>query len=317
MPASMIVCCGEALIDFVPILVDGKPAYRPLPGGSPFNVAIGLGRLGAPTAFFSRLSSDFFGDLLVHTLAENGVDGRYLRRAADPSTLAFVSPPSDGEPQYAFYANGAADRSMTTADLPPQLDADVTCLHFSFGAITLLVEPAASALGALMRREAAQRLIVLDPNIRAGLIPDRIGYRRKLEEWVAAAGLVKVSRADLEWLYPERTVAASAAAWRGLGPRLVVVTLGAEGAMALMDDTEVTVPGRKVAVVDTVGAGDSFHAALLAGLESQGALTKSGLAHLPVAALEPLLARAVAAAGITCSRAGANPPTLAELERAL
>ena len=311
----MIVSCGEALIDFVPVLIAGGPAYRPLPGGSPFNVAIGLGRLGAPTGFFSRLSTDFFGDLLAETLARNGVDGRYLKRAADPSTLAFVSPPSDGEPQYAFYANGAADRSMTEHDLPAAFEEAVTCLHFSFGAITLLVEPAAGALEALMRREAKHRVLVLDPNIRPGLIPDRVAYGRRIESWVTAADLVKVSRADLDWLYPERNVEASAEAWRGLGPRMVVVTLGAEGAMALMDSARVKVPGRKVEVVDTVGAGDSFHAALLAGLDARGALTRDGFAKLPADALEPLLQRAVAAAAITCGRAGANPPTKTELDR--
>jgi len=310
----MIVSCGEALIDFVPVSIGGAPAYRPFPGGSPFNVAIGLGRLGAPTGFFSRLSTDFFGDLLAKTLAGNGVDGRYLRRAADPSTLAFVSPPSDGEPQYAFYASGAADRSLTEHDLPAAFDDTVTCLHFSFGAITLETQPAAGALERLMRREAKRRVLALDPNIRAGLIHDRTGYCRKLESWVAAMDLVKVSRADLDWLYPGRDVAEAAEAWRGLGPRLVVVTLGAEGAMALMDGHKVLVPGRRVKVVDTVGAGDSFHSALLAGLNERGSLTIDRLARLEPDALQPLLERAVAAAAITCSRAGANPPTKAELD---
>jgi fructokinase len=312
----MIICCGEALIDFVPVQVDGAPAYRPLPGGSPFNVAIGLGRLGASTGFLSRLSTDFFGDLLVDTLARNGVDTRHVKRTTDPSTLAFVSSPASGEPQYAFFSNGAADRCITERDLPPAFDDTVTAIHLSLGAITLTSETAASTYEALLRREVKRRVIVFDPNIRAGLITDRAAYCRRLEALVAVCDLIKVSRADLEWLYPERGIEQSAEAWRGLGPRLVVVTLGADGAMALMAGAKASVPGRRVKVVDTVGAGDSFHSALLAGLDDQGALTLDGLPKLKSEALQALLNRATAAAAITCNRAGANPPTKAELESA-
>ncbi|HVZ01187.1 MAG TPA: carbohydrate kinase [Dongiaceae bacterium] len=313
----MIICCGEALIDFVPVLADGAPAYRPLPGGSPFNVAVGLGRLGAPAGFLSRLSTDFFGDLLVETLVRNGVDCRHVKRTADPSTLAFVSQPGSGEPQYAFFSIGAADRCITGHDLPPAFDDAVAALHLSLGAITLMTEPAAGTFEALLRREAKRRVIVFDPNIRAGLIPDRAAYCRRVESLIGVCDLVKVSRADLEWLYPERAIEASAEAWRGLGPRLVVVTLGADGAMALMGGGKVAVPGRKVKVVDTVGAGDSFHSALVAGLHDRGSLTLDGLAKLDLEAVRTLLNRATAAAAITCNRAGANPPTKAELESTL
>jgi fructokinase len=313
----MIICCGEALIDFVPVLADGAPAYRPLPGGSPFNVAIGLGRLGAPAGFLSRLSTDFFGDLLVDTLVRNGVDCRHVARTTDPTTLAFVSQPGAGEPQYAFFSNGAADRCITEHDLPPAFDDAVTALHLSLGAITLMTETAAGTYEALLRREAKRRVVVFDPNIRAGLIADRAGYCKRLESLVGICDLVKVSRADLEWLYPGHAVETSAEAWRGLGPRLVVVTLGAEGAMAFMGGARVAVPGRKVNVVDTVGAGDSFHSALLAGLHDHGALTIDGLPKLKPEALPGLLNRATAAAAITCNRAGANPPTRAELESTL
>ena len=154
----MIVSCGEALIDFMPIAVEGAPAYRPFPGGSPFNVAIGLGRLGAPAGFLSRISTDFFGDLLLQTLTENGVDTRYVKRAGDPSMLAFVSRPDDGEPQYAFFANGAADRGITEHDLPATLSDDVTCLHLGLGAISTQAEPAATTFEALLKRESKRRV---------------------------------------------------------------------------------------------------------------------------------------------------------------
>lgn len=310
----MIVSCGEALIDFMPIAHEGAPAYQPFPGGSPFNVAIGLGRLGAPAGFLSRISTDFFGDLLLKTLAENRVDTRYVKRAADPSMLAFVSHRPEGEPQYAFFANGAADRGITEHDLPAILDESVTCLHLGLGAISTQAEPAATTFETLLKREAKHRVLVLDPNVRPNLIKDRDAARARLESWVSLCDIVKVSRADFEWLYPDRAVEDSAAAWRNLGPKLVVMTLGADGAMALLDGARLAVPGRKIGVVDTVGAGDSFHSALLAGLNEHGLLTLDGLKKLNADVLKGLLDRAVAAAAITCSRAGANPPTRRELE---
>ena len=313
----MIVCCGEALIDFMPIAQEGTPAYRPFPGGSPFNVAIGLGRLGAPAGFLSRISTDFFGDLLMQTLADNGVDARYVKRAGDPTMLAFVSHKPEGEPQYAFFANGAADRCITEHDLPPAFDENVACLHLGLGAISTQAEPAASTFEALLKRESKRRVLAIDPNVRPNLVKDRSAARARLESWVALCDIVKVSRADLDWLYPGRVAEESAAAWRDLGPKVVVMTLGPDGAMALLNGSKVAVPGRKIGVVDTVGAGDSFHSALLAGLNEHGLLTRDRLAKLDIGVLKILLDRSVAAAAITCSRAGANPPTKRELEDAL
>jgi len=313
----MIVSCGEALIDFMPIAVNGATAFQPFPGGSPFNVAIGLGRLGAPAGFLSRISTDFFGDLLLRTLHENRVDTRYVKRAADPSMLAFVSHGKDSEPQYAFFANGAADRCITEHDLPAAFDDSVVCLHLGLGAISTQAEPAASTFETLLKRESKRRVIAFDPNVRPNLIKDRDAARARLESWVALADIVKVSRADFDWLYPGRAVEDSAAAWRDLGPKLLVMTLGADGAMALLNGTKVAVPGRKIGIVDTVGAGDSFHAALLAGLNEHGMLTRDRLAKLDAGVLKTLLDRAVAAAAITCSRSGANPPTMRELQEFL
>jgi len=313
----MIVCCGEALIDFMPISAEGAPAFRPFPGGSPFNVAIGLGRLGAPAGFLSRISTDFFGDLLMQTLGENRVDARYVKRAADPTMLAFVTHRPDGEPQYAFFANGAADRCITEHDLPASFADDVACLHLGLGAISTQAEPAATTFEALLKRESKRRVIAFDPNVRPNLIKDRETARARLESWISLCDIVKVSRVDLNWLYPGRSAEDSAAAWRDLGPKLVVMTLGADGAMALLDGSKIAVPGRKIGVVDTVGAGDSFHSALLAGLNEHGLLTRDRLAKLDVGVLKILLDRAVAAAAITCSRAGANPPTKRELEDSL
>jgi fructokinase len=280
-------------------------------------VAIGLGRLGAPAGFLSRISTDFFGDLLMQTLGENHVDARYVKRAADPTMLAFVTHRPDGEPQYAFFANGAADRCITEHDLPTSFADDVTCLHLGLGAISTQAEPAATTFEALLKRESKRRVLAFDPNVRPNLIKDRETARARLESWISLCDIVKVSRVDLNWLYPGRSAEDSAAAWRDLGPKLVVMTLGADGAMALLDGSKVAVPGRKIGVVDTVGAGDSFHSALLAGLNEHGLLTRDRLAKLDVGVLKILLDRAVAASAITCSRAGANPPTKRELEDSL
>ncbi len=163
----MILCCGEALIDFVPL--PGVRAYAPHPGGSVFNIAVGLGRLQAPAGFFCRLSTDFFGDLLLDTLSENGVDTVLCPRGDDPTTLAFVSLPGDEgeEPRYMFYANDSADRLLIETMLPV-LDPQIKALHF--GSISLVMEPGASTLESLMERESGRCVISLDPNVRPGLI---------------------------------------------------------------------------------------------------------------------------------------------------
>ncbi len=308
----MIVSCGEALIDMVPLHgADGETGYRPLPGGSPFNVAIALARLGSRTGFLSRVSTDFFGDLLVRTLEANAVDTRLVVRGPEPSTLAFVSIAAGEEPQYAFFNIGAADRSLVAADLPEPLPDAVDCLHF--GSFSLAVEPAATTLAELMRRETGHRVISLDPNVRPTLVGEREAYVRRLERLVALATVVKVSAADLEWLYPGASAEAIAVRWRDSGPALIAVTRGTDGAVALTGTTRAAVPGNRVDVVDTVGAGDTFQAGLLARLAEFGRLGRDSVSTLTEAELADALSFAGRAAAITCSRAGADPPRRAEL----
>lgn len=309
----MIVSCGEALIDFVPMAgADGTPGYRPCPGGSPCNVAVAVSRLGAPAGFLGRISTDFFGDLLMATLRENGVDCSLVRRADQPSTLGFVSL-DEREPDYAFFSNGAADRSLEPADLPKPLPAGIACLQF--GSISLMQEPAATTLETLMRRESGRRVLSLDPNVRPRLIPDRESYRRRLEDWIALVDIVKVSRADLEWLYPGIPAAEVATRWFRTGPALVVVTGGEEGAFAV-SATGISPPvrGTAVQVVDTVGAGDTFHGALLAWLYHGGLLNRDDLRRLTPEQEVEALSFANKAAAITCSRRGNDPPRMDELE---
>jgi fructokinase len=317
----MIVSCGEALIDFIPAsfrpAAEDAPAeagYIPRAGGSPCNVAVGIARLDVAAGFLGALSTDLFGDVLDGHLIANGVDRRFAPRLDRPSTLGFVSLPGAGEPRYAFFGEGAADRHLT-ADLlpPPEAGAWTAVEALHFGSFSLSVPPVADTLSALMAREHGRRFISLDPNIRPALVGPRPAHIERLQALIARADLVKVSEADLDWLHPGEAPAAVAARWLALGPRFVVVTLGAAGAVAFGPGRTVSVPGRPVTVVDTVGAGDSFMAGLLAELHVTGRLAPAALAAIGDDDLAHCLAFANRVAGITCGRAGANPPRRGEL----
>lgn len=292
----MILCCGEALIDMLPI----PGGFAPHAGGAVYNTAIALGRLGARAGFFWGLSADFFGDQLRNGLAQAGVDASACVTAARPCTLAFVRL-SDGQASYAFYDEGTAGRMLSVADLPI-----VTADALFFGGISLAGEPCGTAMEALCTREAAARVIMLDPNIRPGFIRDEGAFRARMARMLAMADIVKLSSEDLDWLAPDR--GAFIAGLLAAGTRLVCLTEGAAGVRAFTSAGTVFEPARPVAVVDTVGAGDTFNAGLLAALKAAGALSKAGLAALDAGTLQAALRLGVQAAAVTVSRAGANPP---------
>lgn len=307
----MIVVCGEALVDFTLARCGDGVGYVPHPGGSPYNVAVALGRLDVPVAFLGRVSQDTFGRMLESHLAANGVDLRYVRCGPEPTTLAFVHE-EGGEPEFSFYGEGTADRSLRVSDLPGDFPEDVAVLHF--GSISLVLEPAASTLDGLIARERGRRLLSLDPNVRPRLIGDREAYRRRMEGWVASCDLVKASRADLAWLYPGQEVEQVAERWRGLGPAVVVVTAGGQGAEGWTRSGAIHVPAVPVEVVDTVGAGDAFTAGLLAWLWRHGRTDRAGLAALDPSTLGEALAYAGRVAALTCTRPGADPPRRRDVE---
>jgi fructokinase len=309
----MILACGEALIDLVPASHGDEPCYVPRGGGSSYNVAIGLGRLGIPVGFLGRVSRDPFGRMLRERLIANGVDCADVREGDEPTTLAIVHLEPAHEPQFAFYGEGTADRLLRVEDLPV-LGDDVGALHF--GSISLVREPGASALEALMRREHGRRVLSLDPNVRPSLIPDGAGYVERLEGWVSLVDVVKVSRADLAWLYPRESPDDAARRWLALGPGLVVVTKGEQGATGYAAAGEVGAPGVAVGVTDTVGAGDAFTAALLAWLHEQGLLDRGAMRRLTTVDIGDGLRFANRVAARTCTRAGAEPPTRAEIDAA-
>jgi fructokinase len=306
----MFLVCGEAVIDFFQDAKVPDLAFRGRPAGSPFNVCIGLARLGARAALLTGLSRDPFGERLVQAMEREGVEWRLCPRTDRPTILAFVLVRPDGGPEYAFYGERGADTDVTEAGLPA-LPQQIEAVHV--GGFPMAVEPARSAYAALIRREAAGRFVSLDPNVRAALMGDLPAFVRHFEGLCPSAALIKASTEDIAQMYPGEEALAVAERWRGLGAATVVVTDGPNGASAWNAAGRAFAPTAPVAVVDTVGAGDSFMAALLAAFKERGLLSRAALAATPAEALAPLLAFANAAAGITCGRQGADPPRRAEI----
>lgn len=309
----MILCCGEALIDMLPrVSTAGEACFAPYAGGAVFNTAIALGRLGAPVGFFSGISTDMLGEILTGTLAASQVDTGFVAFSDRPSTVAFVRL-TDGQASYAFYDEATAGRMLTPGDLPVLTDA-VSALFF--GGISLVNEPAAASYEALLSREAGHRLIMLDPNIRPGFIAGREeAYRARITRMIAGSDIVKLSDEDLHWLEGEGETADLATSLLSRGPALVLITEGAAGARAFAANGNRHRPARAVTVVDTVGAGDTFNAGFLAGLAQENAFSRSALQALTPEQIDSCLDLGIRAAGVTVSRAGANPPWAHELEQ--
>ena len=308
----MILCCGEALIDMVAApSLDGPDGFVPHSGGAVFNTAIALGRLGARAGMLTGLSHDMFGDQLADALKASDVDTTHIIRSNRPSALAFVKL-EDGQASYSFFDENSAGRMIRPEDMPA-LPSDVTALFF--GGISLASDPSASAYAALLDRQGGPRAVMIDPNIRPLFITDAEGYRRRMAAMIRQADIVKVSDEDLNWLNPAPlTQAEKISAMLDTGPSVVIVTQGAEGAIAtLSDGTSIAVPAVKTNVVDTIGAGDTFNAGFLAKLSELGLLTPEALGTLDPDALRDAMTYGARVAAITVSRAGANPPWANEL----
>ncbi len=308
----MILCCGEALIDMIATpTVSGGYGFVPHSGGAVFNTAIALGRLGSSVGMLTGLSSDMFGDQLARALKDSHVDTSHVIRSDRPTTLAFVQL-KDGHATYSFMDENSAGRMLTPEDMPVQLPA-ISALYF--GGISLACEPCAVAYAALMTRHAADRAVMIDPNIRPDFIKDQTRYRSRLNRMIAQADIVKVSDEDLDWIVPgPESTDEKVPLLLQAGPAIVIVTRGSDGASGyLADGSTTSVPVQPVDVVDTVGAGDTFNAGVLAELDRSGHLTKTALRSLPAETLRAALSKGAAVAAITVSRAGANPPWAHEL----
>jgi fructokinase len=310
----MVCVIGEAVIDLVAdiandeVAANDNPRYTAYPGGSPFNVAIGLARLGQQTQLLARLSQDRFGRQLRAHAIRNGVDLSIAVAASEPSTLAVVGLDENSNASYDFYVTGTSDWQWTEAELG-KMPPETNWLHL--GSLAALTAPGAEAIEAHIGRvrRAGKVMISYDPNMRPELVPDRAVAVATVERLVRTCDVVKASAEDMEWLYPGIDIVESGIRWKGLGPSLVVVTDGGKGAHVIAGDGPVvTVPGLVVSVVDTVGAGDAFMAGLI------NAVLRVGVHPRDLgAALLPVIEDAILVAALTCAQAGANPPTSADL----
>lgn len=310
----MFVSCGDALFDLFaqPQTKTGTITIEGHVGGSPLNVAVGLARLGNPTGYLAKNSTDVFGQRIAGFLKDNGVSTDFLIPSSRNSTLAFVGMRDDGSAEYGFYTAETADRSMTKAELPAALPRAVECLHV--GSYSTATEPTASSLLALVRRESGQRFISYDPNIRTSIEPDIDLWRHQVGEFSRTTHFVKASDEDLKLLYPGKPLENFAADCISRGADLIFVTRGPDGALGFSADGRSAVaPGIPVEVVDTVGAGDTFQAASLHWLAAAGFL---GSRRAREADLGSLMDFAIAAAAVTCSRRGADLPRLDEIRLA-
>ena len=306
----MIVCCGESLIDMLPRESKaGEPAFAPYAGGAVCNTAVALARLGRATGFFSGISSDLMGDIIREKLDASKVDYSYAAVSDRPTTLAFVKL-VNGSASYAFYDENTAGRMITESDLPTFGD-DCKAMHF--GAISLIPEPCGSTYEALLMREAENRVISLDPNIRPTFITDADKHRARIERMAARSDILKFSDEDLDWFGLEGALDDKARHWIAAGASLVVITRGSDTTIGYTATDKVEVPSEKVEVVDTVGAGDTFDAGILASLDMAGLLTKAKVKSLSADAVRDALALGARAAAVTVSRAGANPPFAHEI----
>ena len=307
----MLMVCGEALLDvFAAAETRTGLTLDANVGGSPFNVAVGLARLGQPSAFLSAISTGFAGERLMRALTAEGVDTGAVARLDAPTTLSLIGLDAQGVPSYAFYGEGCADRELHPADLQ-RVPAGLQAVNV--GSYATVVEPIASTLRALVEREHARTLIACDPNIRLNVEPDIERWRDQLEWMLPRTHLLKASEEDLELLVPGVGIDVWAASVLGRGVKAVVVTRGALGAVAWTAHTSATVAPVPVVVVDTVGAGDTFQAALLTWLAEHGRLNADALGALTPDELTDALTFAAQAAAITCSRRGADMPRRAEL----
>jgi fructokinase len=309
-----VTVIGEAIIDLIP----AGPArtFQAVPGGSPYNVAVGLARLGHHAALMARLADTAFGRILRDHARAEGIDLRSAPRATEPSTLAVVSLDASAQASYDFYLEGTADWQWTP-DETGRAPKETAVLHF--GSIASWRPPGASNVLDLAHRmrDRGDVLITYDPNVRPRLLTDYRHGQRVIERAIRLAHLVKASSDDVAWLYPGQASAEVARHWLRLGATVVVITSAAEGADAYTaQGPPLHRPALDITVADTVGAGDSFTAGLIGSLIGRGWHPPATLARCPADRLSAALDDAILVASINCERRGNDPPTGADVAAA-
>ena len=299
---SQVWVTGEVLIDLIP---DGSDR-TPIVGGGPANTAKALSKLGINTQFIDGISTDDYGQMAKDELVASGVKLDYVKYSNKPTCLALVSLSDSGSASYEFLIENTATFDFTPDWLPNPQAKPPALLHI--GTLATAIEPGAAVLFEWAQSVAKVAPIVFDPNIRPAVISDRDLYVKQVELWVSISSAVKVSDEDIRWLYPPLEIEQVVNNWLAKGPSLIVVTYGDNGLAGYRAGEKVIVDAVKVAVADTVGAGDTVGAILVE------AIVKDGLDTLSGVKLEMMLKRAAKAAAITVSRSGANPPTLKEIE---
>ena len=310
---NMILATGESLIDMLPV-GEGCESYQAVPGGSPYNVAMALGRLGMPVGFLGRFSRDHFGNALWERLVASGVELSFSRRVDSLSTIGFVTH-NEGSmgPDYAFYTKGTAGCDLSLDDFPNPLAPDIRMLHI--GSFSLAVDPIATAVEKLIfDQDHSGRLLAMDINVRPFLVEDRESFIDRMNRFAGEVNLVKLSDEDLNWQYPKWSLEKGCEHYLGLGADLVVVTRGESGVYAANRQGAVEVSAPSVSVIDTVGAGDTFQATLLASLYDLGCFSSERLAGIDLNSVRLILDAASRAAALNCGREGCQPPTRAELD---
>lgn len=306
----MYLVCGEALFDFFSeddaSGLASKVNFKAIAGGSPFNVAVGLRRLGVDSALFGGLSTDYLGRRLQQVLQDEGVCPDYLVDFAAPTTLAMVAVGANGSPHYSFRGEGCADRQLNLAHLPV-LGPEVRGLHI--GSFSLVVQPIGDTLLTLVQRESGKRLISLDPNVRLNPEPNIDLWRERIATLVPLADLIKVSDEDLSLLYPEQDPQRVIEGWLEHRCQIVFLTRGGDGASVFSrQHGNWSVPAASVKIADTVGAGDTFQAALITWLTEHGLDSVEGVQQLAREQIDAMLKFAVQAAALTCSKTGPDLP---------
>jgi fructokinase len=302
-------------MDFLPVKsVDGRDAAVPVAGGSCLNIAVGMARLGAPTGFVGGISTDLFGRMIADHASASQVELRYATRSEHQTTLAFVRTVG-GEPQYAFYDEATASRNWIYRRGAIPFDA-IEAIHV--GSTTLADENGAVQALAMVEDASGSVTISFDPNCRPNLVKHRDRYVDRMDAFAAVADIVRMSDVDFEFLYGGSDYAGRAKSIIEAGASLVVITRGIKGAQAWHKEAgAVEVQAPTVDVVDTIGAGDSFQAALLFALRAIGRIGTQALAQTNPEELGRVLSFASSCAAFTCGRAGADPPRQSDVGAAL